>query len=504
MTSDNHRHVRRLFKSDLLVRHERLTHRKAQDNLHSPQQQSVSGNTDAEAESRPRKRMRSSFDTGRPAPEIRNIMSPPAVVEMLPAQPYTQPLAPMTFDHGGECSLTALSLAAEYQALQGNMADGAPARGGQLPTPMPSQPGTLSATLGDNYATTPTVFSTQLQGPSFSESLDNLTYFLDSEPLNSYHFTSLMNTEQPMPFLSPDSFDPGQEPLPETNTMIAPPSGWRQNQVEEPHSLSRFGSRFPSLQPDDLTSEERSRTRSFADLTYEDRQLILDMLDEFSSVLPRDFKLPTRLALCRYLAAYINGFHEHMPFLHIPTMTVSTCSVELILALAAIGAQYTFEGEKGVELFNVSRAIATYRIRRWDTRLVHLQRDLVSSPTLPRVFEDTTATYSPRHTGSTLGPLGFPSENDTASGGEDLMQSAQALLLLMALCTWAKHKEILREALAIQSILATLIRDDGLHSEHLDDELSWTSWIRRESIKRTKFIVYGKYQPRSSCLGNTR
>jgi len=61
----------------------------------------------------------------------------------------------------------------------------------------------------------------------------------------------------------------------------------------------------------------------------------------------------------------------------------------------------------------------------------------------------------------------------------------------MALCTWAKHKEILREALAIQSILATLIRDDGLEIEPLHEDIPWADWIRRETVKRTKFIVYG-------------
>jgi hypothetical protein len=71
------------------------------------------------------------------------------------------------------------------------------------------------------------------------------------------------------------------------------------------------------------------------------------------------------------------------------------------------------------------------------------------------------------------------------------MQTAQALLLLMALSTWAKHKEILREALAIQSVLATLIRDDGLQNQPLRQELSWREWVRRETTKRTKFIVYG-------------
>lgn len=71
----------------------------------------------------------------------------------------------------------------------------------------------------------------------------------------------------------------------------------------------------------------------------------------------------------RYIAGYVNGFHEHMPCLHVQTMTMKRCSIELILAMAAVGAQYCFEGAKGVELFHVSRAIAMHRIRRRDARL---------------------------------------------------------------------------------------------------------------------------------------
>jgi hypothetical protein len=255
--------------------------------------------------------------------------------------------------------------------------------------------------------------------------------------------------------------------------------------------LSRFGSRFPSLQPEDLTDEGGTRKRQLADISHSDRQVIIEKLNEFSDVVPSDFKLPTRLALCRYIAAYINGFHEHMPFLHIPTMSVQTCSIELILALAAIGAQYTFEGEKGVELFGVSRSIATQRIRRRDARLVERHQHPESKQSPSSNCEFGPSPRSPPRTGSISGPLGLPSDTNTPVVGDDLMQTAQALLLLMALCTWAKHKEILREALAIQSVLATVIRDDGLHNEPLLEELPWVDWVRRESIKRTKFIVYG-------------
>lgn len=416
------------------------------------------------------------------------MMSPPMASDMHSTQP-TLSLASMTFGHSSEYSLTALSMAAEYQALQGELEDEAASRA-QLPTPMPSRPGTLT-TLDDFQSSMPTEVPLSIQGPSFSESLDSLTYFLDSEPFNSYHYASLINTEQPMPFFSPDSFAYGHESLPDTGSVTAPASNWRQNQVEEqPNSLSRFGSRFPSLQPED--SEEGARTRSFADISHHDRQRIVEMVDEFSSVLPSGFRLPTRLALCRYIAAYINGFHEHMPFLHIPTMSVETCSVELVLALAAVGAQYTFEGEKGVELFNVSKAIATHRIKKRDARLVLLQNQTESDQTSLHGSDSMSTAQSPRRANSVFGPSGLPQEMSTVIIGEDLMQTAQALLLLMALCTWAKHKEILREALAIQSILATLIRDDGLQNEPLVGELSWSAWIRRESIKRTKFIVYGR------------
>lgn len=423
------------------------------------------------------------------------MMSPPTASEMHTAQQQpTVSLASMTFGHSSEYSLTALSMAAEYQALQGNMAEGASSHA-QLPTPMPSQSGAMAANMNQFHQSMPTEPMNQMQGPSFSESLNSLTYFLDSEPFNAFQFPSLINTEQPMPFFSPESFAYGQDNMHDSGAAAASTTTWKPNQLEEPQSLSRFGSRFPSLQPEDLSTDEGARMKSIADISHDDRQKISGMLDEFSSVLPGDFKLPTRLALCRYITAYINGFHEHMPFLHIPTMSVENCSIELLLALAAVGAQYTFEGEKGVELFNVSRAIATHRIRRRDARLVQLQNQSDSDKASSYGQESASAVQSPQRAGSISGPLGLPHETDGFHDGEDLMQTAQALLLLMALCTWAKHKEILREALAFQSILATLIRDDGLQSETLAEDISWTAWIRQESIKRTKYIVYGKIHP---------
>lgn len=422
--------------------------------------------------------------------EISGAMSPPAGSELRSIQHQpSMSLDSIGFGHSNY-SLTALSMAAEYQALQGTIPESILQPAG-LSTPISLQAGTIAKTVEGPQATMPENTSLTYQGPTMEDSLDSLASFLDNEPLNSYHFASLINTEQPMPFFSPESFDYGQDLLPGSYTVPASMLNWRPNHVEEQHSLSRFGSRFPSLQPEESRQEEGSRRRSLADISHDDREAISHMLIEFSSVIPSDFKLPTRLALCRYIGAYINSFHEHMPFLHIPTMSVHTCSIELILALAAVGAQYTFEADRGFELFHVSRAIATYRIRRRDARIVELQRHSDVDLASPQDAGRSSTVPSPQRSGSLSGHLGLPSEEDITVGGEDLMQTAQALLILMALCTWAKHKEILREALAIQSIIATLIRDDGLQHEPLCEDISWENWIRRETVKRTKFIVYG-------------
>lgn len=60
----------------------------------------------------------------------------------------------------------------------------------------------------------------------------------------------------------------------------------------------------------------------------------------------------------------------------------------------------------------------------------------------------------------------------------------------MAMGTWAP-RALLREALALQSTIALLVREQGLNDiDSTSDYLSWEEWIRIEGDKRTKFIVY--------------
>ena len=329
----------------------------------------------------------------------------------------------------------------------------------------------------------------------FEDSLNDLATFMDSN--STFHFSSYINAEQPMPFFSPEAYSNHQEVLPSTEVHLQrslPPMD-----VPDDHgSFSRYGSRLPSLQPEENTGNDKhlrddlaASHRSISDVTQEDRQKWLTKLHDFSHILPAGFQLPTRLALSRYVAGYINGFHEHLPFLHVPTMSADTCCIELFLAMAAVGAQYCFEGEKGVELFTISQAIAAQRIRQRDSRLAAFHKHVEASGGPPtNGFDHNSDT--PRSC-SVSGPLGLPShfeEAGTLLQKEDLIQTAQALLILMAMATWAKHREILREALAIQSILATLVRDDGLKTPDPPSDVDWRTWARHETCKRTKFIVY--------------
>ncbi|KAF7547093.1 hypothetical protein G7046_g9111 [Stylonectria norvegica] len=518
--------------SDLLTRHKRLSHKRTGTSL--PQQTPTDGVTSSDAQGRAKRPRVSSVGehdltlpeheepgsptppTGSSVPEDQRSVerrrrpnnanmqngSPTAIrssmVQMFTDQDYQSPLA-------------ALSLAAEQTAFQDALnVSSAPAY--TMPTEMFSEPFVDVGVQPENMPQPVDVVDPQLapMEVDLGDSLDDFARFLDTGPLPTYHFTSWVTTEQPIPFSPFGSFlhvgDAGNN----TNEASRTSWGHGQDAQEEPASFSRFGSRLPSLQPeehspdlhaaDDVGHHQRDHHRQpaicskkISDLSSEDRKHMLHKISEFSTV-PPDFHLPTTLSLARYIRAYAIGFQEHLPFLHIPSMSVEGSSIELLLAMAAVGAQYCFEAEKGVELFHVSRAIAIERVRKRDVTVTSIQHRHESESV------GSVASTPAVQGGSTQGrivngPLGLPSEAESftmnPSSNGDLIQSAQALLILMAMATWAKHKEILREALAIQSILASIVRDDGLRTQGPQEaQGSWRDWIRYESTLRTKYIVF--------------
>jgi hypothetical protein len=227
-------------------------------------------------------------------------------------------------------------------------------------------------------------------GPSGT--MEEYNLFLDDFGLSSHYFLPALDNELPAnfwtrpPMLTHDSSGPGenqQRPL--------------QDGQEEHNSFSRFGSRLPSLQPEhrDTSQSEPKPPENFVrtgppwKISPQDHRLIRAKLDDFSNVLPKGFTLPSRHTLSRFWEGYINGFHEHLPFLHTPTISAVNCAPELMLALAAVGAQYRFEGHRGNGLWYASKAVALEQIRRR-----HIQQ-VLEILTPPPTYRSESAGQSP-------------------------------------------------------------------------------------------------------------
>ena len=361
--------------------------------------------------------------------------------------------------------------------------------------PSVSEPQYQPRMLTEGYGNSANMF----ESPDLADPMLDFTHFLDSVGLSSDWHTSIFGNEEP--FSSPELKGDGLGLRPPQ--LNGEHSGDRLLPPDEVSTFSRFGSRLPSLQPESRTPDAnrqdpprslmdenpvRNRPTTW-DVSDSDRQIFANKLAAFDNVMPKGFIAPSRHSLSRYLAGYISGFHEHLPFIHVPSLSVAASAPELVLALAAVGAQYRFENSRGIELFYASKAVVMEQIRKRDglatSQTWNRPRtgSMVQSP--GGGFQSSSLDNSPFHF--------MPSEEAVPTDSKEHMDSIQALLLLTAFATWERHQELLREALAFQSILARLVRDSGLTSpeEPLPmSELTWEKWIRIEGDKRTKLIVY--------------
>ena len=363
----------------------------------------------------------------------------------------------------------------------------------QVMPPSHSTPQYQPRMLTEGYGTQTPMF----EAPDLGDPMQDFTVFLDSVGLSSDWHSGIFNSVEPGdPFVSPGMrySDHLTVPRPVLNGDTI--SDQRSNPPhDDPSSFSRFGSRLPSLQPesrdyDGSRAESRNldenpniKARPAWEVSDNDRQIFMTKLESFGGVLPKIFSAPSRHSLSRYLAGYINGFHEHLPFIHVPTLSVAASAPELVLALAAVGAQYRFENSRGMELFYAAKAVVMEQVRR---------RDAYWAPPMSWQRSNSVA-QSP---GPAFPSSPFPHVVIAETSAPDevgQMGSVQALLLLTAFATWERNRELLREALAFQSILARLVREAGLSSPEIlqsVDELTWEEWIKQEGHKRTKLIVY--------------
>ncbi|KAK4676949.1 hypothetical protein QC764_409590 [Podospora pseudoanserina] len=261
---------------------------------------------------------------------------------------------------------------------------------------------------------------------------------------------------------------------------------------------SAFPSRFPSLQPDARDPNDGSRMHEDGmqapnwRIAGANHIAVKNRLDEFSSVLPNDFVFPSRHTLNRFLDGYISGFHEHLPFLHLPSLAPIDLAPELLLAVLAVGAQYRFETNRGHALWYAAKAVALEQIRRRHSHEVH---GLLPTP----------AAYSPHSTRPSPSSgfrHSFPSVHQDRPMTQEThrepyspntpharLETIQAILLLFSVGLWGP-KAILQEALGLQSQLAVLVREEGLVAESNQQTVDHETWVRHESATRTKLVAF--------------
>ena len=254
----------------------------------------------------------------------------------------------------------------------------------------------------------------------------------------------------------------------------------------EENFLSNFGSRLPSLQPELGEQEDRSRTSGGTiglqltrNIREADYQSFVKRLNEFQRVLPRDFSPPSKFTLSRFLHGFIDGLNEHLPFIHTPTLQIGSCNPALVLAVAACGAQYRFEGKEGIRLFCAAQGIILEILR---------QRSYGTSPNFL-----SSSWLSPCPGGAGFWSQ-FPDGAEQAS--VELMEAMQTILLLVIHATWGGDARAAQESMALQGTLASLVRVHGLKekttfemTDHTNDA-NWCRWAKEEANRRTKFVVY--------------
>ncbi|KAK1980686.1 hypothetical protein LZ30DRAFT_594285 [Colletotrichum cereale] len=215
-------------------------------------------------------------------------------------------------------------------------------------------------------------------------------------------------------------------------------------------------------------------------ISDEQRFRLNTCIETFRDILDPDFKFPSRHALTRYMTSFFEGFHSHMPFIHTPTWRMSEHSIELILGLAAVGAQYCFEHRMSERLFHAGKVILL-------ERLVH-ESDKFGSRTGSSI---NIHSVSPQRRES----RGIQ-ERDW--GSWEPVETVRALIALMGYATWEPKVSLVQEAFALQALLAQVLREVGLHEERESElaaekaspQAAWHAWVRQESVRRSKLIAF--------------
>ncbi|KAJ5343136.1 uncharacterized protein N7506_002960 [Penicillium brevicompactum] len=485
-------------RSDLLVRHERLVHPAESAASREHRTQDTEPKHEIPIQSnlvhppRHESRMLELADaipvhTQIPPPPPPEVVHTPSIID-----------APH-FNPSWGYDLNLLSHAASHVALEGQQESLESMRKPSHTSAPISQsiPQVPERAIADSYGVEPSI----LDLADLGDPVQDFTVFLESVGLSSDWDSGVFSSvEEPM--LPPGM---GIDAKSNRDTLHTRLGGDLMNDSRGPAddqpSFSNFGSRLPSLQPESHEMDDRigladDSTRPAWDISNSDRQAFIMKLEEFSYVLPKGFVPPSRHALSRFFAGYINGLNEHLPFIHVSTLSVAKCSPELTLALAAAGSHYRFENSRGIDLFHAAKSILLERLRRRDSKQVPQPSWNYISP--PSGFHNSRGSSMMSNTASSpyqhhqqMSNAPVSASIYTPDDSDAHMEVIRTFLLLTVFASWERHPELLREILSLQSTLARLVREHGLSEPPPTPEpISWEEWVRREGNRRTKLIVY--------------
>ena len=274
---------------------------------------------------------------------------------------------------------------------------------------------------------------------------------------------------------------------------------------EEEGAISRYGSRLPSplapesleptsgqiLDPQSVSSRQTDASIPHSEfrpwrISHPDYELIRSVIGQTPPVQAGGFKMPSRHALNRYVEGYFSGFHEHLPFMHLPTTNIPTAAPELILAIAAVGAQYRFQAQQARQLSECARALISWRLDRlYQSRGGHDHRNfsfgLSETRTQMPILQDN---------GTRPGSDDPQATMEGRPVVDPAIQLLQAMILIMALGTWNQPGE-LNKSVHLGMQAAILLRELGLTEPDTNgSQETWESWVSLELQRRTKLVAY--------------
>jgi hypothetical protein len=311
----------------------------------------------------------------------------------------------------------------------------------------------------------------QVAAPDFFDGYDWSTVFLDDNFADILDPVALSASRTPLtrePQLIGNAADVA---------LSTTPGNALQDAATVNSDALRFGSRLPSLEPDDCRAYAHDRpghsspwTRSSPEraslgIDIECRRMLLAQLDEFSEVIPANFQLPTRHALNRFLALYTTGFNEHNPVIHLPTTSLGSVTVELTLAIASVGARYAHEKETCLDLLQAAQAIVFERTRRWRQQSSGAPNDT-----------DTDHFTRPYDVDATDWPH---------------IQVMQALVLMTGDVVFGHSPGAgSRESAIYRAMLGIMIREAMPKIAMSNVDETWDLWIKAETLKRIVLVAF--------------